>query len=524
MLPVILSVKSLFYLDGLLLLGLLFFRWALVNRMKGFIDARVYALALLIPALLLFVPKVEMAYAILLVAAMFARNRPELCAGYLLMLPLVPELSLEYSLSGMYIMRFSSTTALAIGALLGLLWTRRTAKLYSGKYDLAVAALVLLFTILSARGGNPNAYLRQFADNFFTIGVPYIIVSRSIGSEKDAHTVLSRFYLAGVLAAMVAIFEATRHWALYDSFPSHLGVSIKDIAVLNVRAGFLRSGGPFLNPTAFAFFLALLPPGLWAIRSYFHAIGYRAVMILLLAGLLATQSRGAWIACAAGYCALWAYRGMKGRAIGAIVGASALYAIANFILPENGRLAQSLGRSGAAADTMEYRRVLLEGGLQQIRAHPLLGQSGPDLGVAMRDLVQGQGIIDFVNSHLFVALGSGLIGFAVWIMIWGVPFAATWRRGSPVGKTPASNLQLVPETMLVVSMVALFFTSTVNRGLAWPVIALGLTGPLLALARRPRDGATRKANHRNAMVLGMPIEKRAGMVLAMPTEKLAGAL
>ncbi|MEG3123310.1 O-antigen ligase family protein [Sphingomonas sp. GB1N7] len=485
-LPVILSIKSLAYLDGLLLLGLLFFRWALAGRMKGLIDARVFALTLLVPAMLMFIPYVELAYFGLVVTVMLARNRPELCAGYLLMLPLVPELSVEYSISGLYIMRLSATSALAIGALLGLLWTRRTAKLHSGKYDLAVAALVLLFTIISARGSEANSYLRAFADNFLTIGVPYIVVSRCIGSEDDARVALSRFYLAGVLAALVAIFEASRHWALYEAIPSHLGVKMLDIAVLNVRAGFMRSGGPFLNPTAFAFFLAILPPGLWAIRSYFQTIGYWAVNAVLLLGLLATQSRGAWIACAAGYCALWAYRGMRLQVAGALAAFAVLYAVAGVILPESGRLAESLGRTGAAADTAEYRRLLLEGGLDQVRLHPWFGQSPTELRDAMAQLVQGQGIVDFVNGHLYVALGSGLIGFAIWIMIWGTPLMATWRRGAPVGRSAVTKVQLVPETMLVVGMVGLCFTSTGVRALVWPTIALGLTGPLLALARRAK--------------------------------------
>lgn len=482
----ILSVKSLLYLDGLLLLGLLFYRWALVDRMKGLIDMRIFALVLLVPAMLIFVPKVELAYAGLLIAAMFARTRPELCAGYLLLLATVPELGLEYRLGDVYLMRLSSTSALAIGALIGLIWTRPTRKLHSAKYDLAVTMLILMFTIMSARGLVFNSYLRAFAENFLTVGVPYILISRSIGGERDASTILSRFYLAGILGATVAMFEATRHWALYEMIPSHLGVSVGQSSVLNVRAGFMRSGGAFLNVTAFAFFLAILPAGLWGIRSYFHRAGYIAVTVLLLGGLLATQSRGAWIACAAGYCALWAYQGLRMRAAAALVGAAVLYAVAGLIVPENGRLAESLGRAGAAADTTQYRWALLEGGLAQIRAYPIFGQSNADLNAALSYLVQGEGIVDFVNTHLFVAISGGLVAFAIWIIIWGVPFTATWTRAAPVGRSPISGLQVVPETMLVVSMVALVFTSTANRGLVWPVVALAMTGPLLALARPRR--------------------------------------
>lgn len=482
----ILTVKSLIYLDGLLILGILFFRWALANRLKGLIDARIIAIVLLVPAMLMFIPTIEMAYACLAIITMLASSRPELCAAYLLMLAMVPELGVDYSAGGVFIGNLSTTSAMGAGALLGLIWTRRTTKLHAGKYDMAAFALVILLTIMSARGQPATSFLRAFIEHSLAVGAPYLVVSRSIGSEQDARAVISRFYLAGALAAFVAIFEASRHWALYDVIPGHFNIYARDISVLNIRAGFMRSGGPLLNPTASALFLAVLPAGLWGIRSYFHKAGYYALTALLLLGLLATQSRGGWIACAAGYCACWAYRGLKGRAVGALLGAGALYFIANYVLPESGRLAESLGRSGSAATTIDYRRMLLESGIQQIKAHPVFGQSIADLYVAMSDLVQGQGIVDFVNAHLYVALASGLVGFAVWLLIWGTPFAASFKRGAPVGRDPASGLQIVPETMLVVSMIALCFTSTSIRALVWPAIGLAMTGPLLTLARRQR--------------------------------------
>ena len=191
--------------------------------------------------------------------------------------------------------------------------------------------------------------------------------------------------------------------------------------------------------------------------------------------------------------------------MGALLGAAAVYFAAQYILPENGRLAESLGRSGAAADTADYRRMLLESGVQQIKLHPVFGQSDTDSQVSMSHLIQGQGILDFVNAHLYVALTSGLIGLAVWVLIWGTPFAATWRRGAPVGHDPASGLQIVPETILVVSMIALIFTSTGVRALVWPTIALGMTGPLLALAGRRGTSATRNISMRARKPLVQPI-------------------
>ncbi|WP_225883358.1 O-antigen ligase family protein [Sphingomonas aliaeris] len=499
-------MKSLIYLDGLLALGLLFFRWALASRLKGLVNGRMIAIVLLVPALLMIVPKIEMAYACVAIIVMLAPSRPELCAGYLLMLAMVPELGVEYSVGGVYITELSTTLAMAVGALLGLIWTRRTTKLHTGKYDLAALALVFLLTIMTAHGMPATTFLRAFIDNGLSVGAPYIVVSRSIGSEQDARSVISRLYLAGALAAIIAIFEASRHWALYDVIPAHFNVAMQGISVLNIRAGFMRSGGPLLNPTAFALFLAVLPAGLWGVRSYFHKAGYHALTALLLLGLLSTQSRGGWIACAAGYCACWAYRGLRTRAIGALLGAVVVYFVAQYILPENGRLAESLGRSGAAAGTADYRGLLLESGIGQIKLHPVFGQSVTDLYVSMSHLIQGQGILDFVNAHLYVALTSGLVGLAVWILIWGTPFAASWKRGAPVGRDTASGLQIVPETILVVSMIGLIFTSTTVRALVWPTIGLAMTGPLLALAGHRRKSATRAGSARSPNLAVEPIK------------------
>jgi hypothetical protein len=481
---VIFALKTLAYIDGLLLIGLLFFRWALAARYKTLVDGKVIALTLAVPAFLILVPKVEIGYAFLALAAMLAGTRAKLAGNYVLLLPMVPELSVEYSAAGFYVMRLSTTAAIGFGALLALMWTSRTTRMRLYQYDWAAALLVIIFTVMAGRGLPLNSYIRSFADILFTIGVPYIIVSRSIGTERDANIVLSRLFLAGTLASVIAIFEAGRHWALYEYIATHMAIDTKGLSVLNIRAGFMRSGGPLINSSSLGLFLAVLPAALWGVRSLFHTVGYRAVMAIIVVGLIATQSRGAWIGCGAGFCVLWAYRGLRARAVGALAGASLIYLIAGFILPENGRLAESLGRSGAAADTLDYRRLLFEEGLVQIRAHPVFGQSAADLRISMSELVQGQGIIDFVNTHLFVALGSGLVGFALWSLIWWIPIRASLKRGSPITRSPASAFQVVPETILVVSLVALTFTSTTNRALAWPVMALGMMGPFLALARQ----------------------------------------
>ena len=114
-------------------------------------------------------------------------------------------------------------------------------------------------------------------------------------------------------------------------------------------------------------------------------------------------------------------------------------------------------------------------GLGQIRNHPLLGQSIGDLSLSLSDLSQGQHIVDFVNSHLFVAMTAGLPLSLLWFIVWLVPVADGFRQDRKI------PLYASPIGIAIPTFVALIFTSLVDRNLTWLIVALAFSVPCVLI-------------------------------------------
>ena len=150
------------------------------------------------------------------------------------------------------------------------------------------------------------------------------------------------------------------------------------------------------------------------------------------------------------------------------------------LLPAGSRLAQSLGGGGHAQETANYRRDLAVQGFNEVKRHLLLGQPSQQLIHNLSDLTQGQHIVDFVNSHLFVAMTAGVPLFFIWLLVWLTPVAGIFRQRT-------RELAFVaPLAIVVTSFTALTFTSLVDRNMTWFMIALGLSASSLQIRRRAR--------------------------------------
>jgi O-antigen ligase len=147
-------------------------------------------------------------------------------------------------------------------------------------------------------------------------------------------------------------------------------------------------------------------------RSRLH---HAAAVLLVIGGLFATSSRGAWLAFIAGLLFIQFYRGKAGRVV-AIVGlCAAAYGGAKLVGSMDMRLGELLGVAGNPMGTVDYRKDLLYNGIRQIVKRPLFGFDRPSLGVLLGNMVQGEGIIDFVNTYLAVTLSAGLVGLAFFL-------------------------------------------------------------------------------------------------------------
>ncbi|MDE3011239.1 MAG: O-antigen ligase family protein, partial [Pseudomonadota bacterium] len=74
-----------------------------------------------------------------------------------------------------------------------------------------------------------------------------------------------------------------------------------------------------------------------------------------------------------------------------------------------------------------YRKELLDAILPLLIANPIMGVPDYDSRPELQFLRQGEGLIDLVNSYIGVAVGSGLIGLALFVTVHGVALFGLWR-------------------------------------------------------------------------------------------------
>ncbi len=482
-------LKTLFVIDSLMLIGLVLFRWALAPKNRGIVSFKIFVLALLTPVVALFCGNLYIFCAYLTVVVAFSsRSRSELAATYVFLLPLMPLLSLESGVAGVYLFAISAVAAMNVGALIGLVITSKNRTLTLGRYDLGIAVIMAAFIFIYNRDASSTGILRGFTINVIEFGAPYLLVSRAIGTRQDVERLLTRLCLGAMLCAVAALFQARWHWVVFEAYYQALHVPLPMLsASLSLRAGLLRTGGSFVDYGSGGLFLAVIVALMPFLRPQFRPLGFWAISLVVFAGLIASQLRGAWVAAIIGLLFVAAYRGLWTRTL--LLGGGAIAAEVFILLfVKTGRLAEIAGSTGEASGTVSYRRLLATKGFEQIQSHPLFGQSPDQLIANMPELVQGQHIVDFVNGHLFIAMAAGIPIFLIWCGIWLMPIIDAWKQ-----QRHAENMMEAPAVIIVTALTALIFTSIVDRNLTWATLAFAIAAPCLIMARRHRRAQNQAA-------------------------------
>jgi hypothetical protein len=490
-------IKTLVVIEAILIAGLFFYRFMLPHSSKSIVDGKVVVLTLTTPAVALLVGNSYVFFAYLAAAIGFtSRTRVEASRTYLVMLPMVPALVQQTIAADIYILPLSATNAMSLGALIAFFATSPAGprKLVTRHmaYDLSAIFIFFLLTYMYARGFGFTGILRLSVSNAIAFGGPYLLLSRSISTRADLERVLLTFGLPAVLVSLVATFEARSHWILYQSFYDVMHVPLPLLsATLNLRGGLLRTGGPIIDYTAAGIFLAVMLVVVAHLWPRYRP-GWRWMLpLVLVLGLASTQSRGAWVAAVAGVVFLFAFRGHWAKVAWVLAGSIAMQLALIVISRGNANLAERVGSGGASAETAEYRKRLFWRGLEEIRSHPIGGQTPDQLQVTMADMVQGQHIIDFVNAHLYVAIMTGVPMFVVWVTIWILPVVRGWSRRR-LDRTDQNLAEVSPAIIVTVS-IALVATSFVDRSLTWLLIALAIAPACYALAGVSEQARAAKA-------------------------------
>ncbi|MFW2850446.1 O-antigen ligase family protein [Sphingomonas sp. TX0543] len=480
----IVSLKVLIFIEALLIVAFALFRFALKGEARRLIGPLDMALALAIPVVGLFGRDKNVFYAFMFVIPLLSVGKPaQLVRRYLLLLPLFPTLLQNYIAGGVYLGDLSAIDAFNLGALGALVFTNRGRARPVAAIDIAVWLFFAFSLLMETRGIPLTGVLRSIFTTMLSIVPPFYLLARLVSTRRIASDGTLLFVLGAFCNAVVAIFESFRGWPLYQAFYDSLGVPMGMSATLSIRAGFLRAQGAVTNPATLGLILGLAMLAMVTLRPRFRPVAWAAIMVALAAGMIGSQSRGAWIAVLVGGALYLLYERRTLLLVGLVSASLVAGAVFVSFAPSDSRIGRLVGRSGAANWTADYRKNLLARGLQEVATHPVTGQTRAQLEVSMNDMRQGEHIIDFVNTHLTVALISGLGGLALWLIAWFTPMVIGWRLRGRASAHDAQTPVALPFAMIGACFACLTFTSTIDRMIPLVLLSMGLMSAYVRLAR-----------------------------------------
>ena len=292
--------------------------------------------------------------------------------------------------------------------------------------DIFFFLYALLVIALSFRGTSMTDGFRLIT-LFYMQAIPvYFVLSRWPKTLGEFNMVTAATVLPILALSATAIPEFILQWHFYaHSYSSWFGFSTE---VYSSRGGFLRTYGSTSGPIAFGYLitvgLILSLPILSSKKTSLYGWG---VIGLMAAALITTLSRGPWFGAILG-AGLYVLNGPQGISRSLKLGIGGLLVMVMLLPTPLGNTIIGLLPfvGGDAGETIDYRRELLTVGWQVMLDNPLFGSADFKEAEAMQELIQGQGIIDVVNSYLKIGLESGFIGLGLYLGLHLSAIGALW--------------------------------------------------------------------------------------------------
>ena len=350
--------------------------------------------------------------ALLVVAAAFIKNRTYAAGLIIFLIVSLPGIAFTAMAGSLQLVNISTESCVTAGALIAtLMWSKGRGGRYSA-VDLPAFAIMFVLAFISARDSSLTNVMRVAVQISLSLFLPYYVVKKSLGDAEAVRSAVLFVVATALVVSAIAIFESVKAWPMYQPFRSQFG--IYGLANVKMRGGMLRAGGPMMNPPLSAALLAFCFVTAFAARDLFKSTRMHRILLAIVAvGLFAIQSRTGWLGAVAGCVGvLLSRRGATGMIAPVAALALVLGSVYGLTLV-NERAANLLGFSSDAKNSSEYRDKLYDRGVELVRQNPVIGQSPSAVSAQMQDLRQGEGIIDFVNGYLGIALFSGLTGLTL---------------------------------------------------------------------------------------------------------------
>lgn len=375
-------------------------------------------------------------YALVVTLALLLKRPPmgQVIGVWLLLLFLVPAASID--IPGFGIINFLFTLdhlrllslVLLLPAALVLLQQRTSMRLGSTWPDKLLLAFLLLAALLQLRETSVTDALRGCLYLLTDVFLPYYVATRTLRSIDDFKYALTGFMVAAALLGALAMFETLRHWKLYNALTGAMGIFWGYSGYLG-RDGLLRASVSTGQPiplglvmmTALGLFL-FLSQQMPRIKSGLRLLGW----LVLTGGLMASLSRGPWVGA---LFTLMVFLALGPKPVKQLLGLGllGLVSLPMLALFSTGQRVLNLLPFIGQVDefNVTYRQRLLENAWIVIERNFWLGSVDYLQTPEMQSMIQGEKIIDIVNTYIGVALDYGMVGLSLFclffcLVMWGV--------------------------------------------------------------------------------------------------------
>lgn len=377
-------------------------------------------------------------YAVVVAMVLLLKRPPmgHVVGVWLLLLFLVPAAGID--IPGLGVINYVFTLnhlrllslVLLLPAALALLQQRASLRLGSTWPDKLLLAYLLLAAVLQLREANITSTLRGCFYLFTDVFLPYYVASRSLRSLDDFKHALTGFLVAAALLAALAMFEMLRHWKLYNALTGAMGIFWGYSGYLG-RDGLLRAsvstGQPIplglvmLTALGLFFFLSQQVP---RTKNRLRWLGW----LVLTGGLVASLSRGPWVGA---LLTVIVFLALGPKPVKQLLGLGILGLISLPVLalfPAGQRVLNLLPFIGQVDEfNVTYRQRLLENAWMVIERHFWLGSVDYLQTPEMQSMIQGEGIVDIVNTYIGVALDYGMVGLGLFCLFFGLVMGSMYK-------------------------------------------------------------------------------------------------
>lgn len=367
--------------------------------------------------------------------------------------------------------------------------------------DKALAAYLLLTIVLYLRETSVTDTLRQAFYLFIDVFLPYFVISRALKNLQSFREALLSLVLAIMVLALIAVFESYRHWLLYQPLLDALELK-EGMQNYIERDGMLRVIASAGQPIALGYLMVVgMGFYLFLQREIQNNFIRRFGMLLLAAGLIVPLSRGPWIGAAILLVVFFATGRYAARRLVTLALAAMLALPLVSMLPGGEKVINLLPFIGSTEKgNIDYREKLITNSMIVIQRNPWFGSINYLDTPEMESMRQGQGIIDIVNTYIWVALEKGFIGLGLFVGFFALILLCIYRamRSIPDRDSDKHLLGRVLLATLLAIMVIIFTVSsiTVIPIMYWSVAGLGVA--YAQMVRKQSDiNVQRKTSQKN---------------------------